>query len=138
MLGNEACPNFLVEGGSVQQHHDYRRFVASRLTTLEWLDDSAVTANERNEGRNKYGSGAGKTGMEKVLGRQKKKHSQRKSALHEKSGVVEGTLEHPYARKKELVIPGQSENPEDEWTTDEEDIDYWKGYVPMSKANPSE
>lgn len=127
MLGNPACPNIL-NGGSLAQYNDYRQFVVSKLPGLLYLEDQPVTSMEREKAHVKYGGAVERIGLSKVLGKQKKSRSRKQAAT--KSQVVLVEPEHPFARKKELVIPGQSSNPEDEWTTDEEDIDYWAGYEP--------
>lgn len=126
LFGNAACRNIL-NGGSLAEYKDYRRFVVARLPQLVGLEDRLVSLEERDRAQEQYGGVVEKTGLQKVLGKQKKKHS--KKSASRKGQVVAAEAEHPYARKKELKIPGQSADPEDEWTTDEEDVDYWKGYV---------
>lgn len=127
MLGNDACKNFL-NGGSPAEYSDYRKYVIAKLPKLQALDDRMVSEEERVKAQKKYGDRGGAQGLERVLGAQKKKHKRKQQEKKDKEGVIYAEPEHPYARKKELVIPGQSEDPEDEWTTDSEDIDYWKGY----------
>jgi hypothetical protein len=129
MFGNGACRNIL-NGGTLAEYKDYRRFVIVRLPQLQGLEDRVVSVEERDKAREKYGGATAKKGLEKVLGKQKKSHSRK--AAQRKNEVVAAEPEHPYARKKELRIPGQSENPDDEWTTDEEDIDYFAGHVPVA------
>ncbi len=130
MFGNGACRNIL-NGGSLAEYKDYRRFVLARLPQLLSLEDRVVTVEEREKAREKYGGASAKKGLEKVLGKQKKSHSRK--AAQRKSQVAAAEPEHPYARKKELKIPGQSETPDDEWTTDEEDMDYFgNGYAKLA------
>jgi hypothetical protein len=131
MFGNNACRN-IFNGGSLGEYNDYRKFVVSKLPNLIYLEDKAITTMEREKARLKYGGVIEKVGLGKVLGKQKKSRS--KKMASRKSDVRQAEPEHPYARRNELVIPGQSENPDDEWTTDEEDIDYWAGYKPFTNT----
>jgi hypothetical protein len=55
MLGNEACPNYL-NSGTPKQYKDYRLYVISRLKKLEVLDDTYVTAEERQLATKIYGN----------------------------------------------------------------------------------
>jgi hypothetical protein len=127
MFGNGACPNVL-NGGSLAEYKDYRRFVIAKLpSSLLALEDRMVSLEERDRAREKYGGNVAKQGLSKVLGKQKKSRSKKMAAR--KSQVVSAEPEHPYARKHELTIPGQSADPEDEWTTDSDSIDYWEGYI---------
>ena len=125
MFCNPACRN-IFNGGSLAEYLDYRRFVVSKLPGLLYLEDRAITAMEREKAQLKYGGVVEKVGLSKVLGKQKKVRAKKTGSR--KSQVTRAEPEHPFARKKELAIPGQSTDPEDEWTTDEEDIDYWAGY----------
>ena len=126
LFGNQACPSIFT-GHSLAQYNDYRQFVISKLPSLIHLEDRVITPMEREKARLKYGGTVEKLGLSKVLGKQKK--SQSRKAAARKNQVTPDRPEHPYARKKELVIPGKSETPDDEWTTDEEDIDYWAGFT---------
>ena len=125
MFGNPCCRN-IFNGGTKAEYSDYRKFVVSKLPRLVYLEDQAITSMEREKANLKYGGTVEKVGLSKVLGKQKKTRS--KKLAPRKNDVVQSTPEHPFARKNELPIPGQSENPDDEWTTDEEDIDYFAGY----------
>jgi hypothetical protein len=128
MMGNIACPNF-INGGTRTQYVDYRLYVISRMPKVECLEDEPVTQEQRDHAQRKYGTGVSPRGLEVVLGRKKEKLHKKKEKRKSKFAVVPSSdagvagMEHPYARGKELVIPGQSLDGSDEWTTDEEDID---------------
>jgi hypothetical protein len=96
MFGNEACRNVL-NGGSLAEYKDYRRFVIARLPMLVALEDRVITIEERDKAREKYGGATSKQGLSKVLGKQKKSRSKKVAAR--KSEVVTAEPEHPYARK---------------------------------------
>ena len=120
-----------LNGSSRAQYRDYRRFVIARLPLLQCLEDLPVSASEREQSLAQYGpSSSAPSGVDRVLGRKRKpKKSSRPS-------VSADAPEHPYARRQELPIPGRSQDPDDEWTTDSEDIDMWAGYVPVAKTAP--
>lgn len=129
MFGNTCCPTFLT-GDSRAHYIDYRLFAVSRLPLIECLEDEPVTADERARAMAKYGAPSETPGLEAVLGRKrevldkkKKKRSHKYAAVVSPRGSGVQGLVHPYARREELVIPGQSADAEDEWTTDEEDVD---------------
>lgn len=96
MFGNGACRN-IINGGSLGEYKDYRRFVIARLPSLVALEDLVITFEEREKAREKYGGTVAKQGLSKVLGKQKKSRS--KKIAERKAQVVAAELEHPYARK---------------------------------------
>jgi Leucine-rich repeat len=80
LLGNDCCPNYL-NGGSVDDYHDYRLYAIARLPELRQLDDSAVSRAERDEANARYAKLATKqSGTERERVKQQRLNAAREHA----------------------------------------------------------
>lgn len=54
MINNKAAPSYF-NGGTLNEHNDYRMYVISKLRHLTMLDDKVVSDEERSQAQSLYG-----------------------------------------------------------------------------------